>query len=167
MAGEATVNVAPAGRRWSAARRAAWLRREIRRHDRLYYEQARPEISDAAYDRLKPAIAESVAEFFAEPANREMCRRLTEAGVRTTHRTTPHGTRLAGNTLVLTGALHALTRDQAAERIGERGGRVGATVTPATDYVVVGADPGTKLARARALGVPTLDERAFLARPGK
>src|SRR5688572_2346659 len=106
------------------------------------------------------------AGLFAEPANRDVCRRLLAAGVRTTHRVSPHGTGLAGKTLVLTGALHALTRDQAAERTGEREGRVAGTVTRTTDYVVVGADPGAKLARARALGVPTLDERAFLARLG-
>jgi NAD-dependent DNA ligase len=58
VAGEATVSAAPAASRTTAAHRVAWLRREIRRHDRLYYEQARPESSDAAYDRLKQELIE-------------------------------------------------------------------------------------------------------------
>jgi DNA ligase (NAD+) len=113
---------------------------------------------------IGPTIAESVAKFFAEPANRDVCRRLAAAGVTTTHRPAPSAVGpLAGKTLVLTGTLRTLTREQAAERIAERGGRVAGSVGRATDYVVVGAEPGAKLARARALGVPTLDERAFLA----
>lgn len=118
----------------------------------------------AAARGIGPTIAESVVKFFAEPANRDVCRRLIAAGVRTTHRAAPHGAGpLGGKTFVLTGALRALTRDQAVERIGERGGRVAGGVTRTTDCVVVGAEPGAKLARARALGVPTLDESAFLA----
>jgi len=70
---------------------------------------------------------------------------------------------LAGKTFVLTGALRALTRDAAADRIRARGGSVTDRVSPTTDYVVVGAEPGEKLARARALGRPTLREDAFLA----
>jgi DNA ligase (NAD+) len=115
----------------------------------------------AAIRGVGPAIAESVAKFFAEPANRDVCRRLIAAGVSITHRTAQHGRGpLAGKTFVLTGALRALTRDQAAERIAERGGRVTGSVGRTTDYIVAGAAPG---ARARALDVPTLDERALLA----
>jgi DNA ligase (NAD+) len=118
----------------------------------------------AAIRGVGPAIAESVAKFFTESANRDVCRRLIAAGVRTTHRAARPGTGpLAGKTFALTGALRALTRERAAERIAERGGRVAATVSRTTDHLVVGAEPGAKLARARALGVPTLDERAFLA----
>lgn len=117
----------------------------------------------AAVPGVGPAIAESVAKFFAEPANRDVCRRLGAAGVSTVHRAGPRGSGpLAGKTLVLTGALRALTREEAAARIAERGGHVADRVTRTTDYVVVGTAPGAKLARARALGVPTLTEAAFL-----
>jgi DNA ligase (NAD+) len=69
---------------------------------------------------------------------------------------------LAGTTFVLTGGLSTLTREAAAERIRARGGRVTGSVSRTTDYVVVGTEPGAKLARARTLGVPTLTEDAFL-----
>jgi DNA ligase (NAD+) len=121
----------------------------------------------AAVRGIGPAIAESVAAFFAEPANRQLCRRLAAAGVITVHRATaPVAGPLAGKTFVFTGALRSLTRAQAAERIVARGGRVTGGVSQATGYVVAGAEPGAKLARARALGVPTLDERAFRAMVG-
>jgi DNA ligase (NAD+) len=116
----------------------------------------------AAVAGIGPTIAESVAKFFAERANRDVCRRLVAAGVRATER--PAAGRpgpLAGKTFVLTGALGATTREEAAERIRRRGGRVADSVSARTDYVVVGARPGAKLARARALGVPTLDEAAL------
>jgi DNA ligase (NAD+) len=113
---------------------------------------------------IGPAIAESVTKFFAERANREVCRRLAAAGVSVVERAVPSARGpLAGKTFVLTGALATLTREQAAERIRARGGRVTETVSRATDYVVVGTEPGEKLIRARSLGVRTLGERAFLA----
>jgi DNA ligase (NAD+) len=132
--------------------------------DRLARADA-PEL--AAVPGIGPGIAESVAKFFAEPSNRDVCRRLEAAGVTATQRATPTPAGpLAGRTFVLTGTLRALTREQAAARIAERGGRVAGTVSAATSYVVAGAEPGAKLARARALGVPTLDERAFIALVG-
>jgi DNA ligase (NAD+) len=139
---------------------AGVLAERFRRLDRL----ARAGAGELAGVRgIGPAIAESVTKFFAESANRDVCGRLVAAGVRTTER--PAGQRrgpLAGKTFVLTGALRATTREQAAEEIRRHGGRVTAGVSRRTDYVVVGAEPGAKLARARALGVPTLDEREFL-----
>jgi DNA ligase (NAD+) len=70
---------------------------------------------------------------------------------------------LAGKTFVLTGTLGAWTRDEARQRIEERGGTVAAGVSKRVDYVIVGADAGSKLEKARSLGIPTLTEEQFLA----
>ena len=118
----------------------------------------------AAIDEIGPTIAASVAAWFADEGNRDLIRRLVEAGLTTTvsgaGRPAPPQT-LAGKSFVLTGALEGYTRDEAVRAIEERGGRVTASVSKKTDYVVVGADPGAKASRAAELGVPTLDEAAF------
>jgi DNA ligase (NAD+) len=140
---------------------AGLLAGRFRSLDRLVHADAR---ALGEVRGIGPTIAESVAKFFAESANRDVCRRLVAAGVRVTERAAPRGRGpLAGQTFVLTGALATLTREDAAARIRRRGGRVTDGVSRETDYVVVGAAPGAKLARARALGVPTLGERELLA----
>jgi DNA ligase (NAD+) len=149
------------GIRLVGAHVARLLAERFRRLDRLAEADA---AALARVEGIGPAIAESVAKFFAERANREVCRRLASAGVSVEARLAlaARGP-LAGKTFVLTGTLGTLTREQAAERIRARGGRVTESVSRATDYVVVGAEPGEKAARARSLGVSTLGERAFLA----
>jgi DNA ligase (NAD+) len=114
---------------------------------------------------IGPKIAESVAKFFAEGSNRRVVRRLASAGVLTeeTAASGREGGPLTGKTFVLTGSLRRFTRGEAKGLIAERGGRVTETVSPRTNYVVVGAAPGEKLAAARRLGVATLDEPAFVA----
>jgi DNA ligase (NAD+) len=109
-----------------------------------------------------PEIAESVTKFFADPANRRVCRRLQAAGVltqETAGRTA--GGPLAGKTFVLTGTLAGLGRAAARDRIERLGGRVTGSVSRQTDYLVVGKAPGHKLRDARRLGIATLDEDAF------
>jgi DNA ligase (NAD+) len=107
-------------------------------------------------------IAESVARFFADPANRRVCRRLQAAGVLTGESAGRAGPGpLAGKTFVLTGALRGLDRGMARDLIERRGGRVASAVSRRTDYLVVGEAPGRKRQAARGLGVPTLDEAAF------
>ena len=69
---------------------------------------------------------------------------------------------LAGNTFVLTGTLSAFTREEASQKIQKLGGKVTSSVSKKTSYVVAGADPGSKLTKAGKLGVPVLDENAFL-----
>ncbi|MGE5544607.1 MAG: NAD-dependent DNA ligase LigA [Bacillota bacterium] len=108
-------------------------------------------------------IAASVASFFNEPENLETIEKLKAAGVNTreTGTTVAEG-RLTGKTLVLTGSLESLTRSEASELIERQGGKVSSSVSRKTDYVVVGADPGSKFDKARQLGVPVLTEREFL-----
>ncbi len=110
---------------------------------------------------IGPQIAESVTSFFAERHNREIVRRLTRTGL-TMAAERREGT-LAGKTFVLTGTLDAFTRDQARQRIEEHGGTVAAGVSKRVDYVIAGADAGSKLDKARTLGIPTLTEEQFLA----
>ena len=107
-----------------------------------------------------PVVAASVARFFAEPHNREGIAQLRAAGVHWQEgapQRAAAGT-LAGLTLVLTGTLPTLTRDDAKALVEAAGGKVAGSVSKKTDYVVAGADAGSKLAKAAELGVAVLDE---------
>ncbi len=108
-------------------------------------------------------IAASVVSFFNEPENLETIEKLKAAGVNTKEAvvTVADGP-LANKTLVLTGSLESLTRSEATELIERHGGRVSSSVSRKTDYVVVGTDPGSKLDKARQLGIPILTESEFL-----
>ena len=109
-----------------------------------------------------PKVAESIHQFFREPRNVELIERLRKAGLRFEEaRQRRDGGPLAGKTFVLTGALEKYTREEAQRRIEELGGKVTSSVSKKTDYVVAGADPGSKLDKAKALGVKVLDEAAF------
>jgi len=110
-------------------------------------------------------MAQSIHDWFADAGNRELCDRLTTAGVGTTleempARQTAEQT-FTGKVFVLTGTLPGLTRDEARELIEARGGRVTGSVSKKTDYVLAGADPGSKLDKANQLGVTVVDEAAF------
>jgi DNA ligase (NAD+) len=112
---------------------------------------------------IGPTIAESVARFFADPRNAGEVKRFRQAGVRwaaAEPAAEPSGP-LLGKRFVLTGALEGFTRLEAKQRIEALGGRVAGSVSKQTDYVVAGADPGSKLDKARELGVEILDEAAF------
>lgn len=108
-------------------------------------------------------IAASVASFFNEPENLETIEKLKAAGVNTKESsiTVTEGL-LTGKTLVLTGTLESLTRHEASELIERQGGKVSSSVSRKTDYVVAGADPGSKLDKARQLRVTVLTENEFL-----
>jgi DNA ligase (NAD+) len=111
-----------------------------------------------------PIIAESVAAFFADPRNRAEVKELRELGLawEASAPAPPRGEGpLVGKTFVLTGTLEGMTRGEAKQRIEARGGKVTGTVSKRTSYVVAGADPGSKLAAARELGVAVLDQAAF------
>jgi DNA ligase (NAD+) len=111
---------------------------------------------------IGPVIAASVRAFFDEPRNLELVEELREAGLRMEEEAGDEGPRpLEGLTFVLTGGLDSMTREEARAAIEERGGKVAGSVSSRTDYVVVGRDPGSKLEKARSLGIKTLDEAAF------
>ncbi|NWG30999.1 MAG: NAD-dependent DNA ligase LigA [Rhodocyclaceae bacterium] len=107
-----------------------------------------------------PVVAESIAHFFTEPHNRKVIEALLAAGVRWPEEGRRHAAAapLAGKTFVLTGTLPGLTREEAKELIEAQGGKVAGSVSKKTDYVVVGADPGSKFAKAQELGITILDE---------
>jgi len=111
-----------------------------------------------AVEEVGPRIAASIREFFAEPKNREMIERLREAGLTFTGAKRQRGTRLAGQTFVLTGTLPHYTREQMKQLIERAGGKVAGSVSKKTDYVVAGADAGSKLEKARELGVRVIGE---------
>ncbi len=112
---------------------------------------------------IGPEVARSIREYFDEPRNRRVVERLARRlEIRPLAETEGHGA-LRDKTFVLTGTIETMTRDEAERRILAAGGRVASSVSRKTDYVVVGADPGSKLRKARELGVKTLDEREFAA----
>ncbi|HZQ67974.1 MAG TPA: NAD-dependent DNA ligase LigA [Terriglobales bacterium] len=109
-------------------------------------------------DEVGPRIAKSIAEFFANPKNRELVEQLRKAGLAFSGKKKERGTKLAGKTFVLTGTLSRYTRDQAKNMIEGAGGRVSGSVSKKTDYVVAGSDAGSKLDKAKELGVRVVDE---------
>jgi DNA ligase (NAD+) len=113
-----------------------------------------------------PEVAASIAAFFAEPRNRDVIMRLRAAGVAPTAVEAETGA-LTGSTFVLTGTLAAMSRPEATRRIEAQGGRVVSGLSAKVRYLVVGEEPGSKLEKARKLGVETLDEAAFLALLGR
>jgi DNA ligase (NAD+) len=112
-------------------------------------------------EEVGPRIAASIREFFHEPKNRQLVEHLRAAGLTFTGKKKLRGAKLAGQTFVLTGALVRHTREQARQRIEEAGGKVAGSVSKKTAYVVAGTDPGSKLDKARELGVPVIDESAL------
>jgi DNA ligase (NAD+) len=133
-------------------------------------------IMDASVEQLQevadvgPVVAESIAAFFREPHNREVVEQLRAAGV-----AWPEGARakkaasgpFAGKIVVLTGTLSSMGRDRAKERIEAAGGKVTGSVSKKTDFVVAGAEAGSKLDRAGELGIRVLDEDEFLEMLGE
>jgi DNA ligase (NAD+) len=111
-----------------------------------------------------PVVAQSIVQFFAEPHNREVIAELRRAGVHWTEgepvaRAQLEG--ISGKTFVLTGTLPTWTRDEAKEKIEAAGGKVAGSVSKKTHYVVAGAEAGSKLDKARELGIPLLDEEGL------
>jgi len=126
-------------------------------------------LADAPREKLTsistvgPKIADSIIAFFRQEANRDIIKRLKEAGVRLEEKAAkPAEQPLAGMEFVITGRLEGFSRPEAEARVKALGGTTGSSVSQKTTYLVVGADPGSKLARARQLGIKQLTEAEFL-----
>src|SRR5271165_1385746 len=109
-----------------------------------------------------PKVAASIVEFFSEPANRKLIKKLDKAGVHpTAEKREVKSQKLAGKSFVFTGGLANRSREEAGELVLQHGGKVSGSVSKKTDYVVVGTDPGSKYDKAKELGVPILTESEF------
>jgi DNA ligase (NAD+) len=109
-----------------------------------------------------PKVAHSIADFFSEPANQKLIKRLEDEGLKMTgNRQAPEDTRFAGMSFVFTGALARRSREEAGVEVMRHGGKVSSSVSKLTSFVVVGSDPGSKHDKARSLGVTILSEDDF------
>jgi DNA ligase (NAD+) len=117
-----------------------------------------------AIREIGPRIAQSLVAFFQDPGNQAVLEKLQQGGVQVAATARPATEQtLRGKTFVFTGGLHSYTRDEAKQLVEARGGRVASSVSRNTSYVVAGADAGSKLDRARALGVSVLSEEELQA----
>ena len=116
-------------------------------------------------EEVGPKVAQSIRDFFEEERNRDLVERLREAGLRFSQekKVIRKQGALAGVTFVLTGSLPTLTRDDAKQRIEAAGGKVAGSVSKKTSYVVAGEEAGSKLDKAKELGVPVIDEARLFA----
>ena len=126
--------------------------------------QAPVEMLETVSD-VGPVVARSVRSFFDEPSNADLMDRLAAAGVQMVDEARAQRTSgpppLAGKTYVITGTLESMSREAAAETLQALGAKVSSSVSKKTTGIIVGAEPGSKLEKARAAGVPELDEAAF------
>src|SRR6185437_10138126 len=112
-------------------------------------------------------IAHALTAYFADPSVKKLVKKLAAASVNLTEpKQVAAGGALKGLTIVITGTLPTLSRSEATELIEAQGGRITSGVSKSTDFVVVGEDAGSKLEKARALGVETIDEAELLRRIG-
>lgn len=121
----------------------------------------------AAIEGVGPVLAQTIVEFFQEPQINQMLDELKQLGVRMEDHVeeksrTALPQTLAGKTFVITGTLEKLERTEAEKAVKARGGKATGSVSKNTSYLVVGASPGSKLAKAQQLGIPVLDETEFL-----
>jgi DNA ligase (NAD+) len=126
------------------------------------------ELAEASAEDLEkvpevgPKVSASIVDFFSEPANRKLIKKLRGAGVRpTAEKREVKSDKLTGKSFVFTGGLERRSREEAGEMVQQHGGKVSGSVSKKTDYVVVGSDPGSKYDKAKELGVTILDESGF------
>jgi DNA ligase (NAD+) len=125
---------------------------------------AKAAVSELAdIDGVGEVIAQSIVEWFAVDWHRNIIEKWSDAGVAMVNQKGEEKPQtLAGLTFVVTGGLESFTRDSIAEAITAHGGKPSSSVSKKTDYVLVGTDPGSKLAKAQELGVTIIDEARFL-----
>jgi DNA ligase (NAD+) len=115
-----------------------------------------------AVNEVGPKVAAAIAEFFSEPANRTLIKKLNKKGVRpTAEKREIKSQKLAGKSFVFTGGLENRSREEAGEIVLQHGGKLSGSVSKKTDYVVVGSDPGSKYEKAKELGVKVLTEAEY------
>ena len=115
-----------------------------------------------AVHEVGPKVAASIVEFFSEPANRQLIKKLNKVGVHpTAEKREVKSDKFAGKSFVFTGGLANRSREEAADLVQQHGGKISGSVSKKTDYVVVGTDPGSKYDKAKELGVPILTESEF------
>jgi DNA ligase (NAD+) len=115
-----------------------------------------------AVHEVGPKVAASIVEFFSEPANHQLIKKLSKVGVHpTAEKREMKSDKLAGKSFVFTGGLANRSREEAGELVQQHGGKVSGSVSKKTDYVVVGTDPGSKYGKAKELGVTILTESEF------
>ena len=115
-----------------------------------------------AINDIGAITATALVEFFADEDNRRLCERLSELGVLTSAKSEPKLDTLAGLTFVLTGTLPTMSRDEASAIIKKNGGKVSSSVSKKTSYVVAGEEAGSKLTKAKELGVPVISEEELM-----
>ena len=115
---------------------------------------------------IGPESAASVINYFSEPSNREIMKRLEDAGVNTVMKSDVIDDSLAGKTLVVTGTMRTMKRDETEELIRRHGGKAAGSVSKKTDYLIAGEAAGSKLTKAQSLGVTVLTEEEFLGMLG-
>ncbi len=114
-------------------------------------------------NEVGPKLAESITFYFSVPANRERIEKMKQLGLAPTHVATATGNRLAGKSVVVTGTLQRFSRDEIHKIIEREGGKASGSVSSKTSYLVAGESAGSKLEKAKSLGVPVLTEDEFLA----
>jgi DNA ligase (NAD+) len=132
-----------------------------------------PKLMDAPIDCLQkieqigPVVAQNIYDYFRNEANRKVIDGLLTAGVKPVHQKEKKSDALAGKTIVVTGMLENFSRPQIEQTIKQFGGKTASSVSKNTDFVLAGAEPGSKLDKATQLGVKVIDEKEFLKMIGK
>ena len=121
----------------------------------------------AEIDQIGPTMAESVCEYFRNPENQVVIGELLTAGVKPKQPQVKRSDKLLGKTIVVTGTLEKFSRQQAEQAIRQAGGKASSSVSKKTDFVLAGKEPGSKIDKARKLGVSVINEEQFLEMIGK
>jgi DNA ligase (NAD+) len=116
----------------------------------------------AEIDQIGPTMAKSIFEYFNDPENRTVIEQLIDSGVKPEQPNIQRSEKLAGKTIVVTGTLENLSRQRAQQAIRQAGGKSSSSVSKKTDFVLAGENPGSKLDKARKLGVEVIDEKRFM-----